>query len=228
MFHKLTLLWRRFTPIEESILSEVGRVLPDNCREKFVRQRQAINKVQRILDWTEINFYSMRQGAAYLDPCIAFINRGELKLAEIKFSIQERNFYATLWTVNGHVFSLITRPSIKPYAFRKITSIKVALLTNPENPPSDASIKFTLPASYIKWINASDRQEVNRWAVYEKSQVFVIHLSDGDYAVLAEREGAEFLLARSEGNDSSIYYSDTYGNVPCYKGSDFAAILNSV
>jgi hypothetical protein len=155
MFHRLSLLWRRFTPIEESILAEVEHVLPAACREKFVKQRRAINKVQRILDWTEINFYSMRDGTVNWEPSIAFRNRGEVELAEVRFSIGRRDFHSTIWAISGHVFSLVTRPSIKPYAFQKITAIrKVALLSNPEDAPGDATMWRTVPsARHMAWIH---------------------------------------------------------------------------
>jgi hypothetical protein len=147
MFRRLSLLWTRFTPFEESVLAEVERVLPTACREKFVRQRQAINRVQRLLDWTEISFYSMRHGAVNWDPSIMFRNQGELALAEIGFSIHGRDFCSTLWSVGGHIFSLVTRPSIKPYAFERITALsKVRQLGDPENYPNDAHVQHTLPS----------------------------------------------------------------------------------
>jgi hypothetical protein len=229
MFRRLSLLWRRFTPIEEAVFAEVEKALPAGCKEKFVRQRQAINRVQRILDWTEINFYSVRRGAVNWEPSIAFRNRGELELAEIRFSIQRRDFRSTLGAVTGHVFSLVTRPSIKPYAFQKITAIsEVTLLNDPEDASGNPAMRFSLPSSYLAWMGVCERREVNGWAVCDEGQAYVVHLSDGDYAVLAVREGVEYLMARIEGDDPDIYYSANYHDLLCCKGSDFAEVLREL
>jgi len=47
-------------PFESSILNGVGAALPESMSGAYTSQLRNINKVQRLLDWNEIEFYCMR------------------------------------------------------------------------------------------------------------------------------------------------------------------------
>lgn len=59
---RVTLLLRLFSPLEDRLLAAIRGVLPPEALHTFDVQVQAINRVQRHPEWTEIAYYSMRRG----------------------------------------------------------------------------------------------------------------------------------------------------------------------
>jgi hypothetical protein len=58
LFRRLSLFWKRFSPLEERLLTEVRNVIKVEARRLFDAQVAAINHVQRLPpSWGEIDFY---------------------------------------------------------------------------------------------------------------------------------------------------------------------------
>jgi hypothetical protein len=73
------------------------------------KQVGAINKVQRLPDGVEVNFYRMKGGRPTFVPEIAFPNMTEeLQLAkvEVKLSTPAQKLVARVWCVKGFLFSI--------------------------------------------------------------------------------------------------------------------------
>jgi hypothetical protein len=134
LIRRLTLLWRTFTPVERAILDAVAEAMPPSSRALIRRQIESINFVQRLLDWTAVNLYCRRRGKIAWSAEACFVNDGELELASADYKVSGKNFRTTIWRVGGHIFSLVTRPSIKPYGFEEPTDMTVEIVGDPGVP----------------------------------------------------------------------------------------------
>ena len=225
MIKRLALLFRTFTPVEEALLSHVESALPPEAREIYVKQIAKINHVQRTLDWHEILFYILRNHKPAWDQSIPFKNKSELILARVTFTIDNLTFRAKVGAVNGFVFSLLIRPSIKPHWHKQISSIKKLVIeTNPEDETSKPHI-VSLPASYLKWISYDSPEGFNGWTVLSSEETYSISLADADYIVLAVREGDEYLLSLAESPESGFYYAQTDGTTLDHVAESFKSAL---
>ena len=50
----------KFLPFEAKIFEAIARALPSGPSELMSKQLAVVNKVQRLLEWNEIEFYCMR------------------------------------------------------------------------------------------------------------------------------------------------------------------------
>ncbi len=105
-------------PCERLILSQVGAALPRKLRGPYNEQLQLINKVQRLLDWHEVEFYRMHWFRVNWPPSVLFDNRSEFVLGSGLLSAGALAASVTVWAVDGHVFSLEADSPLK--AFRDL------------------------------------------------------------------------------------------------------------
>lgn len=207
MLENFRTLFCHFTPVEERLLAEFVKLLPAGAATTVKSQIASFNKVQRLLDWSEINFYHLRKGKPAWEEVDKCANKGELNVAEFHFILDGKGFRARFVFIGGHLFSLIIRPSIKRYAFGVISEIVWAkLLADPNEVSSHASGK-SLPESFIQWLGEHKEREINGWDVLQEGEVYPTQLADADYLVLAIRRGAEYLITKN-GSDGVIYLAD--------------------
>ena len=209
---KSSLLWRRFTPLEEFLLGILQRELPEKPRRINQRRIDLINRVSRCLKWTEIMFYQMRDGKPVRDEEAMFPCRSheEIILAEIKFSPARisKVYKSEIYGVSGHMFSIVTRPSPKPISFcREYTLKSVKLVDDPmvEFPPTLLErLRKRLPPDYDDLAG----QSVSRWRVFDPSDIYQVPLENANYILLAESEdgSAEYLGVRVSGKSNEVYY----------------------
>jgi hypothetical protein len=109
-------------------LNEVGDKLPSLLKSAYTLQLQNINKVQRPLEWNEIEFYSMRFFRVRWPEDSLFHNKGELVLGRGKLSSGNLDADITVWAVGGHVFSIESETSLKP--FRTLSNVTFILTDN--------------------------------------------------------------------------------------------------
>ena len=95
------------SPLEKLILDAIRARLDVDVSVLWDRQVASINKVQRLPDGVEVNFYRMHGGKAHLDPAIVFPNQAEeLLVAKVALSISSQRLDAKVWAVNGYLFSI--------------------------------------------------------------------------------------------------------------------------
>ena len=209
---RISLLWRRFTPLEEFLLGVLQRELPEKPRQINQRRIDLINRVSRPLKWTEIMFYQMRNGKSVRDEESMFLYRSheEIILAEIKFSpaLTSQVYKSEIYAVSGLMFSIVTRPSPKLISFcREYTLKGVKLVDDPmvEFPPTLLErLRKRLPPDYDDLAG----QSLSRWRVFDPSDIYRVPLENADYILFAESEdgSAEFLGVRVSGKSSEVYY----------------------
>lgn len=95
--------------LERVVLTAVRRCLSPDAVSVWDKQFRVVNKIQRLPDGVEVNFYRMEKGKATFDPAISFPNKTEeLLLAKVRLRIEDAGpqLEASMWAVGGFVFSI--------------------------------------------------------------------------------------------------------------------------
>lgn len=148
----------RFTPLEKHLLVAVGAALPPQAGKLFQAQIAAVNKVQRLGNAREVNFYRMRSGKPFNEPATAFADRRrEAELARVRFRVPGETVTrrVTIYTVKGFVFSLVFDPPAAPIDCRDdVEILSVEPLGDPmrarEPPPAAAPSNARRLAGVLK------------------------------------------------------------------------------
>lgn len=114
----------RFSSLEKIILDGVRSRLDDGIVERWDMQIRSINKIQRLPERVEVNFYRMKGREVSFDENISFSNKKkELKIAEVDISISDTNeaLAAEVWCVRGFLFSIEYNAS--PVYFEKLMNV---------------------------------------------------------------------------------------------------------
>jgi hypothetical protein len=183
VFRRLSLFWKRFSPLEERLLTEVRKVLPGEAQPLFDAQVAAINHVQRLPpSWSEIDFYCRPDWRRVsLFPCT-----DEFRLAEVKFCIAGRSYKAVLSSIKGHIFDFAITPGPKAVAFEPLEpKPSSALLRDPLRASTGAKEPESLP---LQWQNFLARRSGDRpdgWVLYDETTAYRVVLNDAQYLILA-------------------------------------------
>lgn len=131
----------RLYAFEREILSGIGSALADDLSDLYSLQIERINKVQRLLEWNEIEFYCMSFFKVRWPDEILFKNKKEFILGEGVLSSGENTANITVWSVGGHVFSIESERPLKP--FRSLQSISFILTegATQQGAPGDAKMR---------------------------------------------------------------------------------------
>jgi hypothetical protein len=101
---------KRFTNLELRVIDSVRLNLPEGVLPAWDRQISEINKIQRLPDGVEVNFYRMKRGRPTFESAIALPNKSEehllAKLVISAPSVTEKKLTANIWCVNGFLFSI--------------------------------------------------------------------------------------------------------------------------
>jgi hypothetical protein len=147
-FQQLSLIWRRFAPLEERLLRAVRGALPAPAQRTVDAQIAAITKVQRAPGWTEIAFYRMRGGKVDWSGVPLFPREEELPLAEVRFRAAGRAYRARLTAIRGHIFDFQITPGARAVAFHAWEGEpEVRLLADPQDPSTAERPSEALPDS---------------------------------------------------------------------------------
>ncbi len=108
LFAKLFGTGTRLSQIERMVLGCVRQQLDAQMADLWDKQVQAINKVQRLPEGIEVNFYRMKGGRPTLDEQLSFPNKTtELLIAKVEVELPNvRKLIARVWCVRGFLFSI--------------------------------------------------------------------------------------------------------------------------
>jgi hypothetical protein len=194
------------TPAEKAILAAVQHELAGMAGDLLSQQVAHIGYVQRLLDWTEVSFYPRRRGGDWPAGSL-FPNRSELRLAQVAFEAHKKEFQTSVYSVGGHVFSLVTRPSMKCVARTVPHILAVTMLADPLGLEKHAPADDELPLSYLAYLDAMGSGVRGGWAIMSREELYRVHLFDRDYWVLACLNGEYYLLAAPGADGAQLYYS---------------------
>jgi hypothetical protein len=112
---------RRFLPLERAVLASIDRVLPRAAAQLMRQQVACVNKIQRLLEWQEVELYCVRWFRARWPEHVLFPNRGEFELGRVILGSASTQLGVSLFSVSGHIFSLESARSMRP--FRNATNL---------------------------------------------------------------------------------------------------------
>ena len=96
----------KLLPYELAILKAVGSSLPAALSELLLKQVAVVNKVQRLLEWNEIELYCMRWFKVRWPQDVLFPRQDEHSLGRVTCAFGAVEVPIEVWAVGGHVFSL--------------------------------------------------------------------------------------------------------------------------
>ena len=208
---RFSLMWRRFSPLEERLIAAVREVLSPQAQAIFDAQVAAITVVQRHPN--EICFYRRVSGKVDWSGVPTFPHTGEFRLAEVRFSVGGRRFKATLTSIGGHAFDFTVTPSPKAIAFADWDGAPSAsLLSDPLTRQSTREPQ-PIPDSWREFL-AHHRALARDWTLHDSDTAFSTAFADGEFLVLAERDGDQFVLHRIEPPASTLFYLDSHDGTP--------------
>lgn len=208
---RISLLWRRFSPLEEQLITAVRKVLPSQAQAIFDAQIAGITLVQRYSNI--ICFYRKVSGKVDWSGIPTFPHTGEFRLAEVRFRAGDSRFKATLTSISGHIFEFAVTPNPRAIAFAVWEGVpSIGLLCDPLITQS-APEPQPIPDSWRELI-AHHRELVGDWTFYDSDTAFNTAFADGEFLVLAERDGDEFVLHRIEPPAATLFYLDSHDGIP--------------
>lgn len=99
----------RLSEAEKLVLGCVRDRLDPSIAARWDQQVRAINKIQRLPEGVEVNFYRMKQGRPSFDGALAFPNKAnELLVAKVRLKLPDvgHEIVASVWSIKGFVFSI--------------------------------------------------------------------------------------------------------------------------
>ena len=99
----------RLSRVEKAVLECVRGELDEDMLKLWDAQLQAINKIQRLPEGVEVNFYRMKSGRPSFPRDLSFPNKTkELLLAKVRIEALDLRgeLNARVWCVEGFLFSI--------------------------------------------------------------------------------------------------------------------------
>ncbi len=216
MFNRVRLLWKRYTPLEQRLFAAVRAVLPDEVRPSFDAQVAAVTKVQRLPpSWSEIDLYCIRRGTLGWGDVPTFPCTDEFRLAEVRFDAAGIRYRAFLDCVGGHIFDIVVIPGAKAVAFDTWDAPGTAtLLADPRRAPEGRKALEPLPHEWETFLANRTGEPVGDWILHDGETAGRVALADGEYLVLAQRGGEEFLLQRLDPPADGLFHLTSPDDAP--------------
>lgn len=142
-----------------------------------------------------------------------FPRRSEFRLAEVRFSVANRRYKATLTCISGHICDFAITPSPKSVAFADWDGVPTAkILGDPLNSDAECPSESIPPA----WSEFTSQMRTfeNGWQIYDSVTAYRITLEDGEFVILAERDGNDFILHRIEPHADKLFFLDSHDGSP--------------
>lgn len=99
----------QLSAVENAVLGCIRGQLDSDMVKLWDGQVQAINKIQRLPEGVEVNFYRMKNGRPSFPTELSFPNKvKELLLANVRIEVPDLkgNLGAKVWCVEGFLFSI--------------------------------------------------------------------------------------------------------------------------
>jgi hypothetical protein len=212
---RLSLMWRRFSPLEERLIAAVREVLPPQAQAIFDAQIAGVTLVQRLPPhWLNISLYRQRRGKVDWSGIPTFPRTGDFRLAEVRFSVGGRRYKATLDSIGGHVFDFTVLPSPKPVAFADWDSAPSGRLLSDPLKLDSASEPQPIPDLWREFLARHQALTIGDWTLHDSQTALRTAFTEGEFLVLAERDGDQFVLHRIEPPTSTLFYLDSHDGRP--------------
>jgi hypothetical protein len=144
-----------------------------------------------------------------------FPRTDEFRLAEVTFQARSKRYKATLCCISGHIFDFAITPgaravSFDPWEGRPIT----VLLADPLRAATGEREVENVAMEWRTFLAEHTDAPPPGWEFYDGTSAYRVALDDGQYLVLAEREGDEFILQRTEPPAEHLFHLSHHDGVP--------------
>jgi len=228
IIQRCSLVWRRFCPLEERLFAAVRSVLPEAAKPIYDTQVATVHLAQRLLQWNEICYYPKRRGLArQIDwsGVPKFPYTEEFQLAEVRFKVAGERFKATLSCIGGHIFDFHIHPGGKRIAFSTWDAEpRVTLLDDPLRAPTFKK-REPIPAAWREFLTKHPDRHPSPWKLYDETSAYRIALEDGEFLVLAAREGDEFVMERLDPPAEHLFHMRGHDGKPEPLREDLTSVI---
>ena len=107
------------------MLSGLSQSLAERHRPILQAQLDAVTKIQRIVGWTEIDFYVMKHGRVCWDGVPCFDDMSEFRLARARTVCDGVTIESELTCIRGYLFCIESDVAVKPIAFRPDVKVQI-------------------------------------------------------------------------------------------------------
>lgn len=107
------------------MLSGLSQSLAERHRPILRAQLDAVTKIQRIVGWTEIDFYVMKHGRVCWDGVPCFEDMSEFRLARARTVCDGVTIESELTCIRGYLFCIESDVAVKPIAFRPDVKVQI-------------------------------------------------------------------------------------------------------
>ena len=164
MLKNITLIWRRFSPMESALFACVRPVLPITAVAIYDAQIAAIHHVQRA-SWTELCLYPRK----HQSRGVSFTRTDEFALAEAQFSVHGTSYTAKLYCLRGYIFDIVVYPNPRNIAFSTWDSpAAVELLNDPMLTPS-APDRQPISEEWRDFLHNHAGEVHASWSLYDEN-----------------------------------------------------------
>jgi hypothetical protein len=88
------------------------------------------------------------------------------------------------------------------------------LLADPLRTPTGTKELEQLPLSWKALLQRRGREATTGWQLHDQSTAYQLVFEDGEYLMLAEREGDEFILCRMDAPDEGFFHLRHHDGIP--------------
>ena len=136
-------------------------------------------------------------------------------MARVRFAVRGRRYRATLSCVDGHMFDFGITPSPKSVAFSDWDSAPDAELLSDQLSTQHIGRVEAIPDAWRDLLRTmAPKAATTGWTLYDATTARRITLDDGEFVVLAERDGDEFIMQRTEPPSTSMFWLASHDGTP--------------
>jgi hypothetical protein len=114
----------------------------------------------------------------------------------------------------GHIFDFAITPSPRSIAFADWdTPPNARLISDPLAAGGTRALE-PMPDAWRDFLTRSRPQETAGWTLHDADTAYRVSFDEGEFLVLAERAGNEFVLHRLEPPASTMFYLESHDGEP--------------
>lgn len=155
-----------------------------------------------------------------------FPRASEFPLADVRFSVAGHRYRATLSSVRGYIFVIAVTPNPKSIAFAQWDAPPTTRLLSDPLDADAAPPPESIPAVWSEFI-ALPKSSNHGWEFYDASTARRVTLDEGEFIILAERDGDEFVLHRIEPAATTLFYLESHDATPTPLDKPIADVITA-
>ena len=201
-------------------------MLPETARPIFDAQVSAVTKSQRVLKWNEICYYRIKRWKVSWADVPLFPCTDEMEIAEVRFKVAGKRFKASLFSISGHIFDFHIQPGGRSIAFAPWEDTpKTRLLDDPMRQPTGHRKPAALLSVWADFLRKHGNDKFGEWTLNDAHSAYSVSLEEGEFLILADREGDEFVLQRLEPSSDQLFYLESHDGIPEPLSKDLESVI---